>query len=195
MQLCACWSKNSVTLKGRKSLNLIDGEYRTCQRCGEEKPNDFEHFIQRRHKSGTVTTGSYCLDCKEQEKIDSRGTSDRAKRLVETRELRLSGKKSCSNCGEIKPLTKEHFYSHGQYGGFMPKCINCMTSGKIKETARLFDAGVIRCNECFEEKEANETLFSEIALLRPDLMENAKNAKRASLTQRTTKSCFCSNTH
>ena len=152
-------AKNSATLKGRKSLTLIDAEYRTCRRCGKEKPNNFSHFYKRKHKSGTETTGSYCLDCKEQEKITNRGTSSRAKRLVETRELRLSGKKRCSNCDKIKPLTKEYFYLHNQTSGFAAECIECKTSGKIKETRHLFESGIIRCNECFEEKEASEHFF------------------------------------
>ena len=171
-------AQNSVSLKGRKSLTLIDSEYRTCRRCGQNKPNNYEHFIKRKHKTGTETTGSYCLDCKEKEKIKSRGTSERAKRLIETRELRLAGKKRCSNCNEIKPLTTEYFYSHQQARGFSSKCIQCTTPGTIKATRELFETGIIRCNECFEYKEATSEFFFKNSATQTGFDGKCKKCKR-----------------
>lgn len=90
--------------------------YKTCTKCGTEKPATTEYFYANSNSKGGLR--SECKKCKN--KMDSA----RYKRKAE--KAKKAGTKKCNYCGESKPANQRYFYAHPKTAdGLLGTCKEC----------------------------------------------------------------------
>lgn len=108
-------------------------ELKRCPKCGDSKPLTYKHW--GRSRQGRRGFTPYCKPCMTAYAAAQREAKRRAANPPQPKQpLLLLAEKDCSRCGEVKPLTQEHWSpSKKGRGGFSAWCKECHREYQVEK--------------------------------------------------------------